>query len=350
MGRDFVRQRCLCADYQPVYRWFSGAASGSGKLGQNGVNSRIPFRDDLETTLNTKPFFRDDLVRWQQLISPHWLHSLLAGDEVMAAPTGNWRLFEVDFGAPDAYEQSHIPGAAYLDTHCLEDGPLWNKVADDLLLQLLLDIGIRHDTTVILYSRNMAAAARAAHLMLYAGVEDVRLLDGGFDAWQRAGLPCAAGAPQSYPSATEFGVPFPGNPHFMTDLHQAHALLLQPGGALVSIRSWDEFTGKTSGYSYIQAKGDISGALWGHAGSSVGADVNDMSAFHRPDGTLLPVSDILQFWRQEGIHADLQTAFYCGTGWRASLAFYYAWLMGWDNISVYDGGWFEWSQSCFAQQ
>jgi thiosulfate/3-mercaptopyruvate sulfurtransferase len=37
------------------------------------------------------------------------------------------------------------------------------------------------------------------------------------------------------------------------------------------------------------------------------------------------------------------TAFYCGTGWRASMAFFYAWLMDWPHISVYDGGWFEWS-------
>ncbi|MEJ2247847.1 MAG: rhodanese-like domain-containing protein, partial [Acidobacteriota bacterium] len=35
--------------------------------------------------------------------------------------------------------------------------------------------------------------------------------------------------------------------------------------------------------------------------------------------------------------------FYCGTGWRASEAFFYAYLMGWERISVYDGGWFEWS-------
>jgi thiosulfate/3-mercaptopyruvate sulfurtransferase len=39
----------------------------------------------------------------------------------------------------------------------------------------------------------------------------------------------------------------------------------------------------------------------------------------------------------------MRIAFYCGTGWRASLAFFYAWLMGWEHISVYDGGWFEWS-------
>ena len=31
------------------------------------------------------------------------------------------------------------------------------------------------------------------------------------------------------------------------------------------------------------------------------------------------------------------------SGWRASLAFFYAWVMGWQGIAVYDGGWFEWS-------
>jgi hypothetical protein len=24
--------------------------------------------------------------------------------------------------------------------------------------------------------------------------------------------------------------------------------------------------------------------------------------------------------------------------------FFYAWLMGWERISVYDGGWYEWSR------
>jgi 3-mercaptopyruvate sulfurtransferase SseA len=37
-------------------------------------------------------------------------------------------------------------------------------------------------------------------------------------------------------------------------------------------------------------------------------------------------------------------AFYCGTGWGASETWFYAYLMGWARIAVYDGGWFEWSQ------
>ena len=291
------------------------------------------------------PDFRDDLPRWQQLITATWLNRLLAGTDVRGAPTAAWRLFEVGFGGAANFLACHIPGAAYLDTNCLEAGPFWNKVPDSALLQLLLGLGIRHDTTVILYSQHMPAAARAAHLMLYAGVKDVRLLDGGLSAWLRAGLPCAAEAPhphlQPNPGVSHFGSTFPACPHYLINTQQAQSHLRQPHRALVSIRSWDEYTGKTSGYSYIAARGDIPGAYWGQAGSS--SDMNDMRAFHSADGRMKPAAEIGQMWQTQGIHPGLQTAFYCGTGWRASLAFYYAWLMGWEHISVYDGGWLEWS-------
>lgn len=287
--------------------------------------------------------FRQDLARKQQLITPAWLVGLMAGAAVAALPAKNWRLLEVGCGAYDDFLGGHLPGAVYLDTHRLEAGPFWNKVPDDALLQLLLGLGIAHDTTVVVYGRNTTAAARAAHLMLYAGVSDTRLLDGGYAAWLRAGLPCAPGPAPPCKPARGFGAAFPGRPHYLMTTAQAAALLLQPDGALVSIRTRDEFTGKTSGYPYISAKGDIPGARWGRAGD--GSDVNNMSAFQWPDGTMRPAQEITRFWQAENIHPGLRTAFYCGTGWRASVAFYYAWLMGWENISVYDGGWFEWSQT-----
>ena len=48
--------------------------------------------------------------------------------------------------------------------------------------------------------------------------------------------------------------------------------------------------------------------------------------------------------RTAGITPDKWVAFYCGTGWRASETWFYALLMGWQNVAVYDGGWFEWSK------
>lgn len=297
----------------------------------------------LNSTVHYPPFgFRHDLPRWRQLVTPAWVAGLTAGAAIAAPPAGAWRLFEVGYGGADAFAAGHIPGAGYLDTAQFEHGPLWNKIPDAALERLLLGHGIRHDVTVVLYGRNILAAARVAHLLLYAGVADVRLLDGGLRSWNRAGLALEHGPPRPYPAADDFGTAFPARPDTLFDMRQVHGLLERADGALVSIRTWNEFIGKTSGYRYIAARGDIPGALWGRAG--VDGDINSMSEFHDGAGHMKPAADIRRMWRSAGIHADRHTVFYCGTGWRASLAFFYAWLMGWERIAVYDGGWCEWSR------
>jgi thiosulfate/3-mercaptopyruvate sulfurtransferase len=53
--------------------------------------------------------------------------------------------------------------------------------------------------------------------------------------------------------------------------------------------------------------------------------------------------EIEKMWAEVGIKPNKHNSFYCGTGWRGSEAFFNALLMGWSNISVFDGGWFEWS-------
>ncbi|HEU4372169.1 MAG TPA: rhodanese-like domain-containing protein [Telluria sp.] len=296
----------------------------------------------MNSTTTTAPFgFRRDLHRWRQLVTPAWVAGLVAGAPLVATPAHAWRLFEVGCGAAAAFELGHIPGAGYLDTCELETAPLWNKVSDHALELLLLHHGIRHDVTVVLYGRNPLAAARAAQLMLYAGVEDVRLLDGGFDAWDRAGLPLQPGTAPLFEPAAEFGAALPVHPDYLLDMPQARLLLGRADAALVSTRTWNEFIGQTSGYSYIDAKGDIAGARWGRDGDD--DDVNSMTEFHQHDGRMKPAAEICRMWGAAGIHAGQHTVFYCGTGWRASLAFFYAWLMDWQRIGVYDGGWCEWS-------
>jgi molybdopterin synthase sulfurtransferase len=285
---------------------------------------------------------RGDLVRGRQLVAACRLYQLLRAQA--ASPMGSpapVQLFEVVQGMAGATPSGRIPGACWLDVQRLEQPPMWNKVPDAQLLAQLQALGIRHDSTVVLAGRELVANARVAHLLLYAGVRDVRLLDGGTAAWIAAGLPLTdAPAPPPVP-ATDFGLHLPACPHYLINTAQVRLLLAQPQATLVSVRSWSEFIGKTSGYAYIAARGEIAGARWGHAGAD--GDVNDMGAFHTPAGLMKPACDILRLWGSQGIHPGGHVAFYCGTGWRASLAFFYAWLMGWDDISVYDGGWLEWS-------
>jgi thiosulfate/3-mercaptopyruvate sulfurtransferase len=69
-----------------------------------------------------------------------------------------------------------------------------------------------------------------------------------------------------------------------------------------------------------------------------------MQNYSNMDNTMREYHEIEVFWSDVGITPDKRVAFYCGTGWRASETFFYAHLMGWPSVSVYDGGWYEWSR------
>ena len=245
------------------------------------------------------------------------------------------------------FQSGHISGAGFLDTQWFEQPPFWNKLPDAALRQLLQALGLGPHSSVILYGRNSLAAARVALLLLYGGVQDVRLLDGGLPAWSAAGFPLQAGACAAVPALPAargeqgWDAAFPARADYVLDLAQTRACLQRPGVALVSIRSHAEWMGETSGYRYIEARGEIAGALWGHAAED--GDVHSVSSLHDANGCMRPAAEIAALWAAAGIRPDQHTVFYCGTGWRASLAFCCAWLMGWQRISVFDGGWYEWS-------
>lgn len=276
--------------------------------------------------------------RHNKLVRPFWVHRMLQGQKEKISSGRPLAIFEVDSEGPAAYRSAHIPGAVYLDTNTLESLPLWNRVPDRELETALLAHGVRHDTPVLLYGRDTRAAARAAVLMMYAGVEDVRLLDGGFQAWLAAGYEVEVG--ERLPVAAQsFGRRVPAHPEYIIDIEEARAILADKDAVLVSIRSWAEHTGQISGYEHTQARGRIAGSVWGYAGSTP----DEMDHFRQEDNTMRSPGEIEANWRAWGITPDKRIAFYCGTGWRASEAFFYAYVMGWERISVYDGGWREWS-------
>lgn len=278
------------------------------------------------------------LEKFQHLVSPQWLKQTIDGEQALYAPEKGFKIVEVAWGPPTKYLASHIPTALYLNTNNLESEPWWNRVDDKKLANTIKDLGIRYDTTVILYGRDNTAAARAASILMYAGVDDIRLLNGGWKSWVNAGFSTEPMLNKA--SSVEFGRPIPSRPELIIDVPEAKLILDDPEHqSLVSIRTWDEYIGNTSGYKYIKPKGRITGSKWGHAGS----DAYHLEDFRNPDDTMISADIIETFWQDWGINQAQNVSFYCGTGWRASETFFYAYVMGWENISVFDGGWFEWS-------
>ena len=295
------------------------------------------------------------LPNYEKLVHTEWLRRLLDNERPEAAPAGRFLLFHVNFGVPEEYADGHIPGALYLDTNRLESSYDWNRRSPRELGETLCSLGITHDTTVIVYGRDtegeanekwpgrragQIAANRAALILRYAGVDDVRVLDGGYDRWARAGNELETDVREPSP-VSSFGVEIPQRPEFIVDIDEAKEILAdQEHAALVSVRTWNEHIGTVSGYNYIAPAGRIAGDVWGNCGS----DAYHMQHYRNVDNTMRPYPEIAANWEDAGIVPDKWVAFYCGTGWRASETWFYAYLMDWRRIAVYDGGWFEWSK------
>ena len=293
------------------------------------------------------------LPRFRQLVHPEWLSRLLEGGSPEEYDGNRFVLCHAHYRNPDDYALGHIEGAIPLDTLELEEPHLWNRRTPQELRNSLEKNGITHDTTVITYGRfsdpdnrdpfpgsnaGQIAAIRCAVIMMYAGVRDVRVLNGGLMSWTARGFGTSTDT-VTPDGVDDFGSDIPGRPGIMVDVPEAKELLASSEGELVSVRSWKEFIGEVSGYNYIDIRGRIPGAIFGDCGS----DAYHMENFRNPDHTTREYGEIERNWIKSGITPDKRIAFYCGTGWRASEAFLNTHLLGWNDIAVFDGGWMEWS-------
>ena len=295
----------------------------------------------------------EKLEKYRQLVYPEWVKAVVDG-KIPPEYRGNKIVIcHAHYRNRDAYLSGHIPGAIDIDTLALEAPETWNRRSPHELKKALEQHGITSDTTVILYGKYLdpdndddfpgkaaghIGAIRCAFIMMYAGVKDVKVLNGGFQSWENTGYEVST---QDIPKnpVSDFGVEVPNKPELAVDVPEAKEMLRSNDAELVCVRSWPEFIGEVSGYNYIEKKGRIPGAIFGNCGS----DAYHMESYRNFDHTTREFHEIAEIWEEVGITPDKHLAFYCGTGWRGSEAFYNAWLMGWPHVSVFDGGWFEWS-------
>jgi thiosulfate/3-mercaptopyruvate sulfurtransferase len=99
-----------------------------------------------------------------------------------------------------AYEAGHIPGAVYADLDIDLSAPIQPDSGRHPLpgapdfASTLGRLGIDNSTDVIVYDAGPGSlAARAWWMLRWVGHERVRLLDGGFQAWQTLGWPVVGG-------------------------------------------------------------------------------------------------------------------------------------------------------------
>lgn len=300
----------------------------SNKTATNDNDTGTPTNED---TPDVEAVNVESIDEKKVYVSPEWLNSVIEGEQPQSE---NYVILEVSWGEPsDEYKNTHIPGAIHINTDMIEESTYWNIRTPEEIEQVFEDYGITKDTVVITYGPDISGAARVAFVCLWGGVEEVHILEGGLNAWLSRNYPTESGIVDPVP-VDDFGTTVPAHPEYVLSMPE-EVLEAQKDDnfRLVSIRSWEEFIGETSGYSYIERAGEPLGAVWGH----------DVDAYFNEDGTVKSIEEIQEtLWDEWDIKKGNRIFFYCGTGWRACVPFFIAYENGWDNIGIYDGGWFVW--------
>ena len=270
-------------------------------------------------------------------VSANWINGLLAGKLEESA---DYIILECSWGEESLnYKKGHIKGAYHLNTDMIEDDITWNLRTAKEIEEVLKKYGISKDTTVICYSDSAMATAddRVAFALLWAGVENVKCLNGGLEIWKSNNLPLEKGSNKPLYANIDFGADVPVHPEYIISTDTVRKKLeTDKNFRLVSIRSRNEFLGKTSGYPYIEKAGEPKGAVWGH-------DTDDGS-YNNEDKSIVGIEKLKEYLAESKSSFENEVVFYCGTGWRAAVPF----LIAYENnyiTKLYDGGWHEWLQT-----
>ena len=252
------------------------------------------------------------------------------------------RLIEVDVDT-SAYEEGHIEGAVGLNwTSQLCDQIRRDVLSKDQFEALCRVSGIDNDTTIIFYGdNNNWFAAYALWQFRYYGHDDskLKLMNGGRVKWiaeeREFTSDTAAPATTNY-TAKDADESVRINkdgilPHLdKNDIN------------LVDVRSPAEFTGEV-----IAPPGMNETAQRG--GHIPGARSIPWAQAVQEDGTFKPYAQLKNLYEQAGVKADRDTVAYCRIGERSSHSWFVLnYLLGYPNVTNYDGSWTEWGNAVGA--
>lgn len=251
----------------------------------------------------------------------------------------NIKIVEASWGEEsEAYSKGHVPTSVHINTDTVEPPPQWMLASDEDLAKFANDYGFTKDDTVIVTAPDVMASYRVAVVLRYIGINDVRVLNGGNNAWTSAGYELETKSNKPV-AGNDFGATIPANPDLIDTQAELKEMLKDSNNVLVDNRSWDEYIGKISGYSYHDKKGRIPGAVYGYAGTSA----TTLEDYRNIDNTMRNADEIKALWKDAGIDTNKHLMFMCGSGWRAAEVLTYANVMGFDNTSLYSDGWIGWS-------
>jgi thiosulfate/3-mercaptopyruvate sulfurtransferase len=230
-------------------------------------------------------------------------------------------------GGVDEYLSGHVPGAAYVDMDtalAAEPGPRGRHPLPDtdVFEAAMRAAGVGDETAVVVYDDwGGRAAARAWWLLRFHGHDGVRVLDGGWPAWVRAGGAVETAATVVAPGS------FTAHPGQLPVVEIDDVLAFARDHTLVDARAPERFRGE------VEPVDPVAGHVPGAVNVPTGANLAE-------DGTFRPAEELRALY-DAVVGPDRQVAAYCGSGVTATQNILAMAVAGID-AALYPGSWSEW--------
>jgi thiosulfate/3-mercaptopyruvate sulfurtransferase len=254
--------------------------------------------------------------------------TLLTTPQELRQKLENADLCIIDVRPAEDYAKGHIPGATHFDLFGLSlidttEAPL--KAFMHMIHHVLELRGVSETKEVVFYEDNSGMrAARGVWFLDYYGHPNVKMLDGGFQAWKAAGAPVTTDA--SAPKAAKFNNA--DRPDVLATVDDVLGSLNKNGTAILDTRSDGEYLG-----THVRAArgGAIPGAIhieW----------TNNLDS----SGKFKSNADLKAMYDKASITPDKEVIPYCQGGYRSAHSYVALRVLGFPKVRNYIGSWKEW--------
>ncbi len=253
---------------------------------------------------------------------------LLTTPEELKAKLGAPNLRVIDTRQAEVYAQGHIPGTIHFDLFgisLIDTSPAPLAAFMSMIAHLFELRGVNLDTEVVFYEENSGMkAARGLWFLEYFGHKKVSVLDGGIQAWKKAGYPVTTETVP--PKGTQFKV---GEQREVLATYEDVLKSIDNQRAkIVDTRSEDEYMGRL-----VRAArgGAVPGAVHLEWTQNIAAD-----------GGFKTEAELRSMYERLGVTPDKETVAYCQGGYRAAHTYLALRLLGFPKVRNYIGSWKEW--------
>ncbi len=254
--------------------------------------------------------------------------TLLATAAELQSKLGSARLCLIDVRPAEDYAQGHIPGATHFDLFGLSLVDTTDKPLSAFMFMIhhVFELrGVSELKEVVFYGANSdMRAARGVWFLEYYGHPNVKMLDGGFQAWLAAGAPVTTAATPPRPGTFNIVE----RREVLATADDVLQSLNRKDIAILDTRSAGEHLG-----THVRAArgGAIPGSI--HIEWTENLDAN---------GKFKPNHELQAMYEKAGITAEKEVLSYCQGGYRAAHSYIALRLLGYAKVRNYIGSWKEW--------